>query len=154
MTHVLQRIGFKRAMGAALVVALIASVLLIAAKPARTAVRTRVSIHVTDRTVRPNQKINFFGKVKSPRRKCERRRTVVLKRKGTGKVKRDVTDREGEYRIRINPRPNRGRYFVVVKPKRIRVAGYGGYSGYGYDPRFRRCAKARSRTINISPAFR
>jgi hypothetical protein len=143
----------RRAIVAVLVVALVGTMLLVSANRGQTRpIRTRVTLHVTDRTVRPHQKIIFFGKVKSRRAKCRRNRVVVLKRKGTGAIKRKRSDREGEFRFRIDPKPNRGRYFVVVKRKRISRPGYG--YPYGYGGRRDTCLRARSRTIRIRPAPR
>ena len=104
---------------------------------------------MTDKTVKPKQRIRFFGKVKSPRAKCRRGRIVVLRRKGTGRVKQTRSDREGEYRFRINPKPDRGRYFVKVKQKFANI----GYGEYGYTER-RRCRGATSKVIRIRPAPR
>jgi hypothetical protein len=137
---------------AVVIAALVGSMVLVSVETASTQpIRTRVGIKVTDRTVRPKQKITFFGKVKSPRGKCRKRRVVVLKRKGTGKVKQKRTDREGEYRFRIDPKPNRGRYFVKAKKKFVNI-GYG-YPGYGYTER-RKCRADTSRIIRIRPAVR
>jgi hypothetical protein len=58
----------------------------------------------------------FRGKVRSPRNACERRRTVVLKKKRPGRDKtvgRDRTNRRGVWRIN---KPNaRGRFYARVK---------------------------------------
>jgi hypothetical protein len=141
--------ALRRILVAVVIVALIGSMVVIGSDTGNAArIRTRVTLKVTDRTVRPHQKIIFFGKVKSPRRKCRRNRVVLLKRKGTGTVKRDRSDREGEFRMRIDPKPNRGRYFVKVKKKRIRRPGYG---YYGYGGGRDTCRRARSRTIRIRP---
>src|SRR5918996_2522015 len=143
------RAGVLRWIVAAVVIAaLVGSMLLVNVETASTQpIRTRVSISVTDKTVKPKQRIRFFGKVKSPRAKCRRGRIVVLKRKGTGKVKQTRSDREGEYRFRINPKPDRGRYFVRVKAKFVNVPT----GEYGYRER-RRCRPATSRIIRIRPA--
>ena len=135
---------------AVVIAALVGSMVLVNVRTASTQpIRTRVSFKVTDKTVKPKQRIRFFGKVKSPRAKCRRGRIVVLRRKGTGRVKQTRSDREGEYRFRINPKPDRGRYFVRVKPKFVNI-GYG-YAGYGYSER-RRCRPAKSKIIRIRPA--
>jgi hypothetical protein len=58
----------------------------------------------------------FRGKVRSPRNACERRRTVVLKKRRPGPdrtVGRDRTNRKGVWRIR---KPNaRGRFYARVQ---------------------------------------
>ena len=137
---------------AVVIAALVGSMVFVSVQTASSQrIRTRVGIKVTDRTVKPKQKIQFFGKVKSPRGKCRRGRVVVLKRKNKGKVRQKRSDREGEYRFRINPKGDRGRYFVKVKPKFANI-GYG-TPGYGYTER-RKCRGTKSRIIRIRPAAR
>ena len=133
---------------AVVIIALVGAMLMIDSSTSTAAkIRTSVSLKVTDRTVRPKQRILFFGRVKSPRAKCRRNRVVLLKRRGTGTVKRDRSDREGEFRFRINPKPDRGTYFVKVKKKRIRrPPNYYGYGG-GRDT----CRSATSKRIRIRP---
>jgi hypothetical protein len=142
-------LAVKRLIGVFLALALVASMVFITAEPAQTkGIKTKVTFKTTDRTVKPDQKILFFGKVKSKKKKCEKRRKVVLKRRGTGKVDTDRSDGEGEYRFRLNPEPDLGTYFVKVKKKKIRVRGY----GYGYGgKKKRKCKKAISRDITIRP---
>jgi hypothetical protein len=131
------------------IAALVGSMLLIGADPGTTApVRTKVGLRVTDKTVGPRQKILFFGKVKSPKGKCRRNRKVALFRKGTGKLKQKKTDGEGEYRFRINPRPDRGRYYVKALKKKFKRGGYG---YYGYGGGNRRCRVDKSKVIKIRP---
>lgn len=147
-------VAVKRLIGVFVALALVATMAFLAAEPAQSkGIKTKVTFHVTDRTVKPDQKILFFGKVKSKKHKCEKKRKVVLKRVGTGKVKSDKSDGEGEYKIRINPEPDHGRYYVVVKKKKIKVKGGGGYGyGYGYGgKKTKKCKKAVSHTIKIRP---
>jgi hypothetical protein len=144
MTGALRRVGIV-----ALVAALVGSLLFVGAEPALTKpVKVRiVGFGVSDRTVRPHQKIVFFGRLKSKKKRCIRHSKVYLKRKGTGVVDVDRTDRDGEFRFRIDPQPNHGRYFARFRGKK----GKPGY-GYGYGGRKRRCGKATSRIIRIRPA--
>jgi hypothetical protein len=144
MTGALRRVGVVL-----LVAAMVASLLFVTAEPATTRpVKVRIKFGVSDRTVRKNQKIVFFGRLKSKKKKCIRNSKVLLKRKGVGVVDRDRTDREGEFRFRIDPQPNRGRYFARFRGKKIKKPGY----GYGYGGGKRRCGKAKSRVIRIRPA--
>jgi hypothetical protein len=139
----------RRMIVAVLVIALVGAMILIDSETSTAArIRTKATLKVTDKTVRPKQRILFFGKVKSPRGKCRRNRVVLLKRKGTGTVKRDRSDREGEFRFRINPKPDRGTYFVKVKSKRIRRPGYG---YYGYGGGRDTCRSDTSKRIRIRP---
>jgi hypothetical protein len=143
----------RRMTAVLIAVAMVAAMVFFTSEPAKTAIKSKVKLSVSDKTVKPHEKILFFGKVKSRKHKCEKNRKVVLKRKRTGKVKSKKTDGEGEFSFRIDPKPNRGRYYVVAKKKRIKRGGYGGYGyGYGYDGARRTCRKARSRTIRIRPA--
>ena len=145
------RAGALRWIVAAVVIAaLVGSMVLVNVETASTqTIGTRVGFKATDKTVKPKQKITFFGKVKSSRGKCRRGRVVVLKRKGSGKVKQKRSDREGEYRFRLNPKPDRGKYFVKVKQKFANI----GYGEYGYKER-RRCRGVTSKVIRIRPAPR
>lgn len=78
----------------------------------------------------------FRGRVKSRARKCERNRTVVLRRKGDGEVDRTRTNRRGRYSFATpGRRAQRGRYFAVAKRKNT--------------PGPRDCRKARSRTVFV-----
>jgi hypothetical protein len=138
----------RRMTAVVIAVAMVAAVVFFTSDPAKTAIKTRVTFHVTDKTVKPNQKVLFFGKVKSKKKKCKRHRKVVLKRKHTGKVKTDKSDREGEYMMKINPEPDHGTYYVVVKKKTIKSGGY----GYGYGGGKKKCKRVRSRNIRIRPA--
>jgi hypothetical protein len=148
MTGALRKVGV-----ALLVAAMVGSLLFVSATPALTKpIKVRIKLGVSDRTVRKHQKVVFFGRLKSKKKKCIRNSKVVLKRKGVGVVDRDRTDREGEFRFRIDPQPNRGRYFAKFRGKKIRKPGYG--YGYGYGGGTRRCGKAKSRIIRIRPARR
>ncbi len=148
MTGALRKVGV-----ALLVAAMVGSLLFVAATPGLTRpIKVRIKFGVSDRTVKKNQEIVFFGRLKSKKKKCIRNSKVFLKRKGVGIVDRDRTDREGEFRFRIDPRPNRGKYRAVFKGKKIRKPGYG--YGYGYGGGKRRCGKAKSRVIRIRPARR
>lgn len=103
---------------------------------------SKVVLHVSDNTVRPNQTIVFFGKLRGTRHRfCKRGSTIELVRKGQGVVATDRTDRQGEFRFREDPQPNRGRYFA-----RYRGSGRFGY-GNGHL-----CRRDRSRTIRIRRA--
>jgi hypothetical protein len=148
MTGALRKVGV-----ALLVAAMIGSLVLVAATPALTKpIKVRIKFGVSDRTVKRNQEIVFFGRLKSKKKKCIRFSKVYLKRKGVGVVDVDRTDREGEFRFRIDPQPNRGRYFARFRGKKINKPGYG--YGYGYGGGKRRCGKATSRVIRIRPAHR
>lgn len=102
---------------------------------------SRVSLNVSDRTVRPNQRIVFFGRLRNEHGRCVRNQLILLKRRGTGVVARDRTDGDGEFRFRIDPRPNRGRYY----------ARYRGKGRFGYNNNHR-CGADNSRTIRIRRA--
>jgi hypothetical protein len=140
----------RRVTAVVIAAAMIAAMVFFTSEPAETkAIKTRVTLRVDDKTVRPNEKVLFFGKVKSKKNKCKKNRKVILKRKGTGKIKKKRSDGEGEFSFRHNPNPDRGRFYVVVKKKKIRKGG-GGY-GYGYGGKKRKCKRAVSRTIKIRP---
>jgi hypothetical protein len=105
-------------------------------------VESRLSLDVSDQTVRPNQEITFFGKLRTEAHKarCQRKSTIKLIRVGTGVVATDVTDAQGEFSFTIDPKPNRGRYF----------ARYAGSSAFGYR-NGHRCEGDDSRKISIRP---
>jgi hypothetical protein len=147
----------RRLTAVVIAVAMVAAMVFLTSDPAKTAIRTRVSFNVDDKTVKPNEKVLFFGKVKSKKNKCKKNRKVVLKRKGTGKIRSKRSDGEGEFSFRHNPNPDHGRFYVVVKKKRIKTGGGGGGGygygyGYGYGAKKKKCKKAVSRTIRIRPA--
>jgi hypothetical protein len=106
-------------------------------------VESHVSLDVSDRTVRRGQVITFFGKLttEAHKRRCQRGAEVHLIRKGTGPVATDTTDNQGEFSFRIDPRPNRGRYF----------ARYEGSGRFGYNNQHR-CEADESRVIRIRRA--
>lgn len=83
---------------------------------------SRVTLGVSDDTVKPNQTITFFGRLRNEHGPCRSGETVRLVRRNTGVVARDKTDSEGEFSFRIDPQPNQGRYFA-----RYRGAGRFGY---------------------------
>jgi hypothetical protein len=147
----------RRVTGVLIAIAMVAAVVFVAPDPAKTAIRSKVTFKVTDRTVRPHQRVIFFGKVKPKKhkKKCRRNRKVVLIQKGEGKVRSKRTDGEGEYSFRLDPKYDK--YRVKVKKKKIRVkadgdGGYGYGYGYGYDgKKKKRCRKAKSRFIRIRP---
>ena len=85
---------------------------------------TSVGMSVSDRTVRPNQRIVFFGKLRGDHDGCRRNQVVELVRRYRGVVASDETDSEGEWRVVIDPQPNYGRYFA-----RYRGRGEFGYGG-------------------------
>ena len=99
---------------------------------------SRVSLNVSDRTVSGDQRVVFFGRLRNAHDRCVGNELIQLKRKGSGVVATDRTDGDGEFRFRINPRPNRGRYF----------AHYGGKGRFGYNNNHR-CGADNSRTIRI-----
>lgn len=105
-------------------------------------VESRLFLDVSDRTVRPNQQITFFGKLRTEAHKaaCQRNSTIQLVRVGTGVVATDVTDAQGEFSFTIDPKPNRGRYF----------ARYAGSASFGYR-NGHRCEGDDSRKISIRP---
>jgi hypothetical protein len=108
-----------------------------------------LSLHVSDKSVRPHQRIVFFGRLRQVHRRCRRGARIQLVRRGKGVVRTDRTDREGEFRLPIDPKPNHGRYFA-----RYRGSGRFGYGyGYGYGATHR-CGGARSRRIRIHLARR
>ena len=145
----------RRMTAVLIAVAMVAAMVFFTSDPAKTAIRTRVTLRVDDKTVKPNEKVLFFGKVKSKKGKCKKNRKVVLKRKGTGKIRQKRSDGEGEFSFRHNPEPDHGRFYVVVKKKKFKkgYGGGGGYGyGYGYGAKKKKCKRARSRTIRIRPA--
>jgi hypothetical protein len=62
-------------------------------------------------TVNRGTRVVFSGRLNSDRASCERRKLVELMRVGTGTVGRDITDRQGDYRIGTRVRRD-GRYFT------------------------------------------
>ena len=121
-------------------VVLLASVMVIGSGTPASSHRseTSVSLRVSDRTVRPRQRVVFFGRLRGDHLGCRRNQMVELVRRGTGVVASDETDSEGEFRMRHDPQPNRGRYF----------ARYRGRGKFGYRGRHS-CAPDISRTIRI-----
>ena len=93
---------------------------------------------VSDRSVKKNQEIVFFGKLRNRHRKCRAEEEVELVRRRTGVVDVDITDDEGEFRFKQDPQPNRGRYF----------ARYRGKGRFGYGDQHR-CSRAVSEVIRI-----
>ncbi|MGH2754602.1 MAG: hypothetical protein ACRDLB_09220 [Actinomycetota bacterium] len=81
----------------------------------------------------------FKGRVQSKNRKCEKRRKVIVKRVGGGRVGKDRTDRSGNFRVKHGRNLRDGRYFAKVKKKRART------------PSGRRilCRSARSQSIRV-----
>jgi hypothetical protein len=140
--------GAVRKMGVVLLVAaLVGSLLFVTATPALTQpIRVRIKLGVSDRTPPKDEKVIFFGRLKSRNKKCIRNSTVLLRRKGAGVVDVDKTDRQGEFFFVVKPR--RGRYVAKFRGKTITKPGY----GYGYGGEIRRCRKAKSRVIRIRPA--
>jgi hypothetical protein len=140
----------RRLTGVVIAAALIAAMVLVTAEPAKTAINTTVTFKVTDKTVKPNQKVLFFGKVKSKKAKCEKKRKVVLKQVGEGKIDSKKTDAEGEYSFKHDPEPDLSSYFVKVKKKKIKVGGGYGYYGYG-EKKKKKCKAVESKIIDIRP---
>jgi hypothetical protein len=105
-------------------------------------VDTRLSLDVGDHTVRPNQEITFFGRLRTEAHKarCQRNARIQLIRVGTGVIATDVTDAQGEFSFTIDPQPDRGRYFVR----------YAGSAPFGYRSGHR-CEGDDSRKISIRP---
>ena len=99
---------------------------------------SRLSLSVDDKRASGKEKILFFGKLRNSHRKCRSGEEVVLVRRGSGVVAVDVTDNEGEFAFKIDPQPNRGRFF----------ARYKGHGKFGYNKKHR-CSKAVSRVIRI-----
>jgi hypothetical protein len=130
----------KRTVALSLLVTLLSGVLVVGAATVAVAHfdDSRVSLGVSDRTVRPNQRITFFGRLRNEHRNCRRGELVQLIRRGSGVVETDRTDRQGEFSFRHNPQPNRGRFF----------ARYNGKGRFGYNNRHR-CGADSSRTIRI-----
>jgi hypothetical protein len=144
-------IAARRVTGVLIALAMVAAVVFVSADPAKTAIKTKVTFHVTDKTVKPHEKVIFFGKVKPKKhkKKCRRHRKVVLIQKGEGKVKSKKSDGEGEYMFKLDPKYDK--YRVKVKKKKIQVKN-GGYGGYGYGgKKTKKCKKAKSRYIRIRP---
>ena len=99
---------------------------------------SRISLHVDDHTVKPDQRVLFFGRLRNTHLKCRQGEEVELVRRGTGVVDVDVTDAEGEFSFKQDPKPNRGRYF----------ARYRGKGRFGYNNQHR-CSRAVSDPVRI-----
>ena len=134
--------GLGRRKKLAGIISIAASVAMLAVSAPNTALAhfddSRVSLSVSDRTVTGDQKVVFFGRLRNEHNRCVGNEVILLKRRGTGTVARDRTDGDGEFRFRIDPQPNHGRYF----------ARYRGKGRFGYANRHR-CGADRSRTIRI-----
>ena len=131
-------------LGAVLVVGLVAGSLVATAVPVGAHFsESRISLHVDDHTVKGNEKVLFFGKLRNTHLKCRANEVVVLKRRGSGVIDSDVTDADGEFSFRQDPQPNRGRFFARYRGK--------GRFGYGNG---HRCSQATSDPVKIRRARR
>jgi hypothetical protein len=63
--------------------------------------------------VKKGTRVTFFGRVRSEAQSCYRNELVELIRIGSGVVSSDITDRSGEYSMRIRVRRT-GRYVARV----------------------------------------
>jgi hypothetical protein len=105
-------------------------------------VPSSITFGVSDRTVRPHQRIFFFGDLHTPGHpRCHVNALIVLRRVHTGIVATTRTDAQGTFAFRIDPRPNHGRYY----------AHYRGRSGFGYL-NSHGCLASNSRVIRIRRA--
>lgn len=78
----------------------------------------------------------FKGKVRSPRRKCEKDRIVVVKNVGGGNVGSDVTNDQGNYSVNASAATT-GDYYAVAKRKK-------------FGSRTRKiCRRAESDTVSV-----
>ena len=100
-----------------------------------------ISLKADDKTVRGNENVLFFGKLRNKHRKCRANQEVELVRrskKGGVIVDVDVTDADGEFSFSHDPDPNHGRFF----------SRYQGRGKFGYNNKHS-CSKAVSDTVRI-----
>jgi hypothetical protein len=87
--------------------------------------------------VKRNTRVRFFGRVRSAQPSCYRNELVELIRIGSGVVSSDISDRSGEYSLRIRVRRT-GRY-------QARVMG----TASGVHPNRHVCYGARSNILTV-----
>ncbi len=104
---------------------------------------SRITLSVDDHSVRKNQSVIFYGKLRNAHRKCRAGEEVQLKRVRTGVIATDVTDSDGEFRFKLDPQPNRGKFF----------ARYRGKGRFGYGNKHK-CSAAQSDIVRIRRARR
>jgi hypothetical protein len=126
-----------RVMVAGLLVATSTVIIMAQERPARSHTSdSRVSLDVTDDTVRRNQEVKFFGEVRNSHSRCRDGRVVRLNFEDEGTVDIDRTDVDGEFVFRIDP--HIGNYYASVRRS----------GRFGYDDRHR-CGGDESGEVDI-----